>query len=40
MVRVWPIDKLGHSLQSDLAARIDEQLELVLERIEDLLQAG
>jgi hypothetical protein len=33
-------DKLGHSLQSDLAARIDEQLELVLERIEDLLQAG
>lgn len=33
-------DRLGHTLQSRLAARIDEQLELVLERILDLLEAG
>ncbi len=33
-------DKLGHALQSKLAARIDEQVELVLDRIQDLLVAG
>lgn len=33
-------DKLGHSLQSGLAARIDEQLDLILERVQDLLAAG
>ena len=33
-------DRLGHTLQSRLAARIDEQLELVLDRIQDLLEAG
>ncbi|MDK2881006.1 MAG: hypothetical protein PWQ99_781 [Clostridia bacterium] len=33
-------DRLGHTLQSRLAARIDEQLELVLERVQDLLEAG
>ena len=34
------LDKLGHSLQSKLASRIEEQVELLLERIEVLLQAG
>ena len=33
-------DKLGHALQGKLAARIDEQLELLLERIQSLLNAG
>ena len=33
-------DRLGHTLQSRLAARIDEQLELVVDRIQDLLEAG
>lgn len=33
-------DRLGHTLQSRLAARIDELLELVLDRIQDLLEAG
>jgi len=34
------IDKLGHKLQSKLAARITEQLELLIERIRELLEAG
>ena len=34
------LDKLGHSLQSKLAGRIEEQVELLLERIEVLLEAG
>jgi hypothetical protein len=34
------IDKLGHNLQSKLASRITEQLELLIERIQDLLKAG
>ena len=34
------IDKLGHTLQSKLASRITEQLELLIERIRDLLKAG
>ncbi len=42
--RAWTedgeLDKLGHSLQGKLAARIDEQIELLLERIELLLNAG
>ena len=42
--RAWTeygdLDKLGHSLQAKLAARIDEQIELLLERIESLLDAG
>ena len=42
--RAWTeygnLDKLGHSLQSKLAARIDEQIALLLERIESLLDAG
>jgi len=33
-------DKLGHDLQSKLAARIDDQLERLLERIRALLDAG
>ena len=33
-------DKLGHSLQSKLASRVEEQVELLLERIEILLEAG
>jgi len=33
-------DKLGHDLQAKLAARIDDQLELVLERVQGLLEAG
>ena len=33
-------DKLGHSLQSQLASRVEEQVELLLERIEILLEAG
>ena len=34
------LDKLGHSLQAKLAGRVDEQVDLVLERIEALLEAG
>ena len=33
-------DKLGHSLQGKLASRVEEQLDLLLERIEILLKAG
>jgi hypothetical protein len=33
-------DKLGHDLQVKLAARIDDQLELLLERVQSLLEAG
>jgi len=33
-------DKLGHDLQAKLAARIDDQLELLLERVQGLLEAG
>ena len=33
-------DKLGHDLQAKLASRIDDQLELLLERIQGLLEAG
>ena len=42
--RAWTefgeIDKLGHNLQSKLASRIDEQLELLIDRIRALLVAG
>ena len=42
--RAWTeygnLDKLGHSLQAKLAARIDEQIALLLERIESLLDVG
>lgn len=34
------LDKLGHSLQGKLAGRVDEQVDLLLERIESLLDAG
>jgi hypothetical protein len=33
-------DKLGHDLQAKMAARIDDQLELLLERVQGLLEAG
>jgi hypothetical protein len=33
-------DKLGHALQGKLAARVEDQLELLLERIQGLLWAG
>ena len=42
--RAWTehgeLDKLGHSLQGKLAARIGEQIDLLRERIEALLRAG
>ena len=42
--RAWTehggIDELGHSLQGRLAARIDEQVDLLAERIDALLRAG
>ncbi len=42
--RAWTefgeLDKLGHTLQSKLASRITEQLELLVERIQELLEAG
>ena len=42
--RAWTengdLDKLGHSLQGKLASRIDDQVDLLLERIETLLDAG
>lgn len=34
------LDKLGHSLQGKLAGRVEEQVELLLERMETLLEAG
>ena len=34
------LDKLGHSLQAKLAGRVDEQVDLLLERIEAYLEAG
>jgi hypothetical protein len=34
------LDKLGHDLQGKLAARIEDQLELLLERVQGLLEAG
>jgi hypothetical protein len=33
-------DKLGHSLQAKLPARIEDQLDLLLERVQGLLEAG
>jgi hypothetical protein len=33
-------DKLGHALQGKLAARIEDQLELLLDRVQGLLRAG
>ena len=33
-------DKLGHDLQGKLAARIEDQVELLLERVQGLLEAG
>lgn len=33
-------DKLGHDLKAKLAARIDDELELILERVQGLLEAG
>jgi hypothetical protein len=33
-------DKLGHSLQAKLTARIEDQLDLLLERVQGLLEAG
>ncbi len=42
--RAWTengkLDKLGHSEQGQLAGRIDEQIDLLLERIQSLLAAG
>ncbi|MFO0828092.1 MAG: BREX-1 system phosphatase PglZ type B [Phycisphaerales bacterium] len=42
--RAWTeygeFDKLGHDLQAKLAARIDDQLDLLLERVQGLLSAG
>ena len=42
--RAWTedgeLDKLGHSEQGKLAARIDEQIDLLLERVDVLLDAG
>ncbi|HEB80136.1 MAG TPA: hypothetical protein ENI79_06665 [Rhodospirillales bacterium] len=42
--RAWTesgaLDKLGHSLQGKLAGRVDDQVDLLLERIESLLDAG
>jgi hypothetical protein len=42
--RAWTeygeFDKLGHDLQSKLASRIEDQLELLLERVQALLDAG
>ena len=42
--RAWTesgeFDKLGHALQGKLAGRIEDQLELLLERVESLLDAG
>jgi hypothetical protein len=42
--RAWTeygeFDKLGHSLQAKLPARIEDQLDLLLERVQGLLEAG
>jgi hypothetical protein len=42
--RAWTeygeFDKLGHDLQAKLAARIEDQLELLLERVQSLIEAG
>lgn len=42
--RAWTeygeFDKLGHGLQAKLASRIEDQLELLLERVQSLLDAG
>lgn len=42
--RAWTeygeFDKLGHDLQAKIAGRIDDQLELLVDRIEELLEAG
>lgn len=42
--RAWTeygeLDRLGHDLQAKLASRIDDQLELLLERLQSLLDAG
>jgi len=42
--RAWTeygeFDKLGHDLQAKLASRIEDQLELLLERVQTLLDAG
>lgn len=42
--RAWTeygeIDKLGHDLQAKLAGRIDDQIELLLDRVETLVFAG
>ena len=42
--RAWAeegkLDKLGHTEQEKLAARVDEQVELLIERINGLLDAG
>lgn len=42
--RAWTesgeLDKLGHSLQGKLAGRIEDQVDLLLERVESLLDAG
>lgn len=42
--RAWTeygeFDRLGHDLQGKLASRIDDQLELLLERVQSLLGAG
>lgn len=42
--RAWAeqgeFDKLGHDLQAGMAARVDDQIQLLLERIESLLDAG
>ena len=34
------LDKLGHSMQGKLAGRVEEQIDLLLERVESLLDAG
>ncbi|MCY4451357.1 MAG: BREX-1 system phosphatase PglZ type B [Immundisolibacterales bacterium] len=42
--RAWTedgqLDKLGHSLQAKLAGRVDEQIDLLVERIEALFETG
>ncbi len=42
--RAWSesgeIDKLGHSIQTRLAGRVEEEVDLLVERIESLLDAG
>ncbi len=42
--RAWTeqgdLDRLGHTLQGKLAQRVDEQLELILDRVDGLFEAG